>query len=63
MKVTRPDNTPAPDETVEITVSNYRTNQEFNKRFISDRSGEVLFALPPLSDKDASISIKVVNQH
>ena len=57
--VKHPDDTPAPNQLVELTVSNYQNNYRVAQNYTSDQNGEVQFTLPAVSRKMAEYSINV----
>ena len=57
--VKHPDDTPAPYQSVELTVSNYQNNYRVAQNYTSDQNGEVQFTLPAVSRKMAEYSVNV----
>ena len=54
-----PDDTPAPGELVEVTVSNYQSGYRVANNYTSDQNGEIKFTLPAVDATMTDYSINV----
>ena len=57
--VKHPDDTSAPGELVEVTVSNYQSGYRVAKNYTSDLNGEIKYTLPAVDMKMSDFSLNV----